>query len=87
VTHLDGDAIVEGLEALRRKYRADALIAGCTEFHLLSKFLIKRKLQPHMITDPLLILAQNYQALLTSDRCGRQTWAAQSGPKRLTATE
>jgi len=25
------DAIVEELEALRRKYRADALIAGCTE--------------------------------------------------------
>lgn len=75
------DAIVEELEALRRKYRADALIAGCTEFHLLSKFLIKRELQPHMITDPLLILAQNYQALLSSDCCGRQTWAAQSGPR------
>ena len=52
-----------------------------------AEFLIKRELQPHMITDPLLILAQNYQALLISDCCGRQTWAARSGPKCLTATE
>ena len=40
-----------------------------------------------MITDPLLILAQNYQGLLNSDGCGGQTWAAQSGPKCSTATE
>ena len=81
------DAIVEALEALRRKYRAEALIAGCTEFHLLSKFLIKRELQPHMITDPLLILAQNYQGLFNSVGCGGQTWAAQSGRKCSTETE
>jgi len=60
------DSLVSYLKALRRKYLVDAFIAGCTEFHIVTKYLMKHKNeeQDFDINDPLLTLAKNYESYI-----------------------
>jgi aspartate racemase len=54
------ESMVLSLDNLVKKYQVDSLIAGCTEFHLLTKHLIRYKGQNDCIVDPLLSLAKNF---------------------------
>lgn len=51
------------LEGLLEKYGADSFIAGCSELHLLTKYLWRRPGRYRFI-DPLLLIAQNLDAYL-----------------------
>ncbi len=51
------------LETLLEKYQVEGFIAGCTEFHLVTKYLIKSPQQSrktYRLIDPLLTLATNF---------------------------
>lgn len=49
------------LGALVEKYQVDAFIVGCTEFHLVAKYLMRSKQghKPYGIVDPLLTISAN----------------------------
>jgi len=54
------------LNTLTKKYQVEGMIAGCTEFHLITKYLIKSEqnnLNYHFI-DPLLTIARDFQRLV-----------------------
>ena len=54
------------LDRLIQKYHVEGMIAGCTEFHLITKHLIKSKpnnLNFHFV-DPLLTIARNFRTLV-----------------------
>lgn len=51
------------LETLLEKYQVEGFIAGCTEFHLVTKHLMKVSKEgrkPYKVIDPLLTLATNF---------------------------
>ncbi|MCK5522464.1 MAG: aspartate/glutamate racemase family protein [Thiomargarita sp.] len=58
------DAINFHLDNLIKKYSVDSLIAGCTEFHLLTKYFMTYKGQNDCIIDPLLAIAKNIRSLM-----------------------
>jgi aspartate racemase len=45
------------LNTLLKKYEVNSFIAGCTEFHLLTKYLIQHNDRHYRVVDPLLIMA------------------------------
>jgi aspartate racemase len=55
--------VVEFLRRLCDKYAVTQLIAGCTELHRVSRYLLSpvSSSMPAQIIDPLLIIAQNYK--------------------------
>ena len=55
------DSVIAYLDALSYKYQVDTFIAGCTEIHLLTKYLMKHKYvgKNYRIEDPLLTLSKN----------------------------
>ncbi len=61
------DAISFHLDNLIKKYPVDSLIAGCTEFHLLTKYFMTYKEQNDCIVDPLLSIAKNIKSLMNDD--------------------
>jgi aspartate racemase len=52
------------LNTLLNKYEVNSFIAGCTEFHLLAKYLIQHHAQYYRIVDPLLIIATNLRRFI-----------------------
>lgn len=54
------------LDEMLEKYGVDSFIAGCSELHLLAKYLWRR-LTVHRFVDPLLLIAQNLDAFLGID--------------------
>lgn len=49
------------LESMNKKYKIDYLIAGCTEIHLLNKFLLSQnKSINYPFLDPLIVVAQKH---------------------------
>ncbi|MGL5924768.1 aspartate/glutamate racemase family protein [Chroococcidiopsis sp.] len=70
------------LNTLLKKYEVNSFIAGCTEFHLLTKYLIQHDARYYRVVDPLLIMATdlrrfidpqpNNRSFITVDReCAR----------------
>jgi aspartate racemase len=57
------ESMAFSLDNFIKKYQVDSLIAGCTEFHLLTKHLMKPESDERneRIVDPLLTLAQNFK--------------------------
>jgi aspartate racemase len=57
---------METLDKLVQKYQVDGLIGGCTEFHLVSKHLIKSKprYENYHFIDPLLTIGTNFWRLV-----------------------
>jgi aspartate racemase len=53
------DSMIFYFDNLIKKYPVDSLIFGCTEFHLLTKHLIKTDGKEYTVIDPLLSLAKN----------------------------
>ncbi|MGH0593691.1 aspartate/glutamate racemase family protein [Bacillus pretiosus] len=51
------------IEKLLVRYQADGWIFGCTEFHLLTKQMMKQEDPNLRILDPLLLLAKNWRGL------------------------
>lgn len=59
-------AINNFISLLSRKYQINSFIAGCTEFHLLTKYFmeLEPKEQNYYIVDPLLTIAKNFQTFM-----------------------
>jgi aspartate racemase len=62
------------LEGLLEKYDVDSFIAGCSELHMLTKYLWRRPTAYRFI-DPLLLVAQNLDAYLGDDAAPKVGWA------------
>jgi len=62
----DYNSIVRYLDTLVCKSKVDSLIAGCTEFHLVKKHLMKLedRGQEYQLIDPLLIIAKKFNQLM-----------------------
>jgi aspartate racemase len=58
--------VVGFLAELCHRYAVDQVVAGCTELHRLSRYLLtaERSRMPANIIDPLMIIAQQYRALI-----------------------
>ncbi|MEM8718414.1 MAG: amino acid racemase [Cyanobacteria bacterium P01_G01_bin.39] len=54
------------LDTLTQKYQVEGMIAGCTEFHLITKYLIKSEQNNlnYNFIDPLLTIARDFQRLV-----------------------
>ncbi|MBD2309510.1 amino acid racemase [Chroococcidiopsis sp. FACHB-1243] len=52
------------LNTLLNKYEVNSFIAGCTEFHLLAKYLIQHNARYYRVVDPLLIIATNLRKFI-----------------------
>lgn len=54
------------ISLLSRKYQINSFIAGCTEFHLLTKYFmeLEPKKQNYYIVDPLLTIAKSFQTFM-----------------------
>ncbi len=66
----DGDkySIAEYLNSLASKYQIDSFIAGCTELHLLKKYLMKPDDKMHFgMIDPLMTIAENFTRLMVAE--------------------
>ncbi|MEQ9359412.1 aspartate/glutamate racemase family protein [Coleofasciculus chthonoplastes] len=48
------------LESMNEKYKIDYFIAGCTEIHLLNKFLLSQNQINYPFLDPLIVVAQKH---------------------------
>ncbi|PSO88170.1 MAG: aspartate/glutamate racemase family protein [Cyanobacteria bacterium QS_3_48_167] len=60
------ESLIKYLDTLSRKYKVESMIAGCTELHIINKYLINFQHQErcfHFI-DPLLIIAQKVKKFL-----------------------
>jgi aspartate racemase len=59
-------AINNFISLLSRKYQINSFIAGCTEFHLLTKYFmeLEPKEQNYYIVDPLLTIAKSFQTFM-----------------------
>ncbi len=55
----------ECLAEILEKYKLNSFIAGCTEFHLLTRYLKQQEtaISKYEVIDPLLMLAQNFRSL------------------------
>jgi len=55
----------ECLAKILERYKLNSFIAGCTEFHLLTRYLKQQEsgLPKYEVIDPLLMLAQNFKSL------------------------
>ena len=63
------DSAIACLDAILRRYEIDGFIVGCTEFHLLTKHLIKQENsnQKYYIVDPLLTFAKHLRRFVGAD--------------------
>lgn len=52
------------LNTLLKKYEVNSFITGCTEFHLLTKYLIQHDARHYRVIDPLLIMATDIRRFL-----------------------
>lgn len=57
---------IDYLDTLTYKYQVDSFIAGCTEFHIVNKHLMKSeyKGKSYQIVDPLITIAKNLNKLM-----------------------
>lgn len=64
------EAAILFLDDLLKKYKVCSFIAGCTEIHLLTKYLIQQNNQSYYVVDPLLTIAKDLMQFLESKpRC------------------
>ena len=60
----DSHPFTPHLTDMMSKYRADSFIAGCSELHILTRYLSREKNQDFSFVDPLFIVAKNLASLL-----------------------
>jgi aspartate racemase len=60
------ETVILFLDNLLKKYQVSSFIAGCTEIHLLTKYLIQQNNQSYFVVDPLLTIAKDLKQFLES---------------------
>jgi aspartate racemase len=60
------ESAIPFIDTLLKKYEVNSFIAGCTEIHLLTKYLIQHDDQNYRVVDPLLIMAKELLRLIDS---------------------
>lgn len=60
------ETAISFLDNLLKKYKTNSFIAGCTEIHLITKYLIRQNQQNYDVIDPLLTIAKDLKKFIES---------------------
>jgi aspartate racemase len=58
----DSQPLIPHLGYLQDKYRVDSFVAGCSELHMVTKYLLRQHPQKYEFIDPLMEIARNLDA-------------------------
>lgn len=71
----DVTPVYRSVRGLLDKYRLGSFIAGCSEFHLLSRYIRANDITDVAVVDPLIVIAERLEDVLMEERgCKEEPW-------------